>query len=86
MSQGESTCCHLKNKFFEKCVNYLNWKSVDIFPKAFSTINLHMMLHLPNQVLRHGALSYTSMFTFEARNHTFSTYMKGTAGHITQIA
>ena len=44
----------LKTKFLEKCVNYLNWKSVDIFPKAFSTINLHMMLHLPNQVLRHG--------------------------------
>jgi hypothetical protein len=50
-----------------------------------TSITMHLLLHLSEQIKVHGAVSYASMFPFEAQFVHFKRLMQGTLGHGDQI-
>lgn len=49
-----------------KCLfEYFHSKLNVLYGDNFCTINMHLLLHLPQQIRRYGALPYCSMFSFE---------------------
>ena len=85
--------CHFANNVnsrnlidkLEICVRYFYSHMSFFYPSNFVTINVHLLSHIPRQFSKFGALSYSSMFSFESKNHLMKTYMKGTKGHLLQI-
>jgi hypothetical protein len=48
-------------------------------------MTMHLLLHLHAQIQLHGAVSYSSMFPFEAQFMHFKRLIQGTLGHGEQI-
>ena len=85
--------CHFSNYVNANCyadkikfVNDFFYKQMyNLYPETFCTINVHLLSHLSNQIRAYGALANYSMFSFESKNHTMKTYLKGTRGHLEQL-
>jgi hypothetical protein len=50
-----------------------------------TSMTMHLLLHLHAQIQLHGAVSYSSMFPFEAQFMHFKRLIQGTLGHGEQI-
>ena len=51
----------------------------------FCTINMHLLLHVADQVHRYGALPYCAMFSFEHQFFNFKTLHNATSSVLQQI-
>jgi hypothetical protein len=78
--------CRANCDIIEMCFNYFYRTLCRHFPKQFSTLPAHLLIHLPKQLERHGALPYASMFAFEGGFHVMKNMVHGTRGQLNQLA
>ena len=57
-----------------------------LYSDQMLTITVHLLHHMSGQIQSFGSTQFTSMFSFESRFVNFKKYMKGTRGHLQQIA
>jgi hypothetical protein len=70
----------------DKIIHYYCRTAVHIYGESIELFSLHAHLHLPQQVLIHGGLSFTSAFCFESAIRYLKKKAHGTRNLATQIA
>ena len=65
--------------------NYFHSRLSDLFDLSVCFINMHLLLHLGDQIASFGALPNISMFTFEHQFQTFKLFSQGSASFFKQI-
>jgi hypothetical protein len=70
----------------DKIIHFYCQTAPKIYGPAFEIFSLHAHLHLPQQVLTHGGLSFTSAFCFESAIRYLKKKAHGTRNLATQIA
>jgi hypothetical protein len=70
----------------DKIIHYYCKTAVHVYGESIELFSLHAHLHLPQQVLNHGGLSFTSAFCFESAIRYLKKKAHGTKDLATQIA
>lgn len=73
-------------KLADKIIHYYCKTAAQIYGETIELFSLHAHLHLPQQVLTHGGLCFTSAFCFESIMHHLKKKAHGTRELATQIA
>lgn len=69
----------------DEIIHYYCKSAKHIYGESIELFSLHAHLHLPQQVLRHGGLSFTSAFCFESSIRYLKKKAHGTRDLATQI-
>ena len=77
---------NLEIELADKIIHYYCRTGPDIYGETIELFSLHAHLHLPQQVLTHGGLSFTSAFCFESMIRSLKKKAHGTRNLVTQIA
>ncbi|MEL7307574.1 MAG: DUF1258 domain-containing protein [Pseudomonadota bacterium] len=78
----------LANSFHEpvKCLfEYFHSNLNVLYGENVCSVNMHLLLHLSDQIRRYGPLPYCSMFTFENQFLQFKKVHQGTSSVVSQI-
>ena len=67
-------------------VEYFHNRIPTLYDNRMCTINMHLLLHLPDQIERFGSLPNCSMFSFERQFYNFKLYSHGVRSHLHQVA
>ena len=83
--------CYIKNAPVQssklmQLVEYFHNRIPTLYDNHMCTINMHLLLHLPDQIERFGSLSNCSMFSFERQFFNFKLYSHGVRSHLHQVA
>jgi hypothetical protein len=70
----------------DRIIHYYCRLAPEIYDKTIELFSLHAHLHLPQQVLTHGGLCFTSAFCFESAIRYLKKKAHGTRNLATQIA
>ena len=75
--------CHglVKELFF-----YFQSRLAFLYDTNMCSMNMHLLLHVSNQIKRYGALPFASMFTFEHQFSVFKTCSHGTSSFLKQLS
>lgn len=74
-----------KSGDIKELFDYFHSRLTYIYDMSMCTINMHLLLHLGDQIAKFGALPYISMFTFEHQFQTFKLLAHGTTSFLKQI-
>ncbi|CAF3749493.1 unnamed protein product [Rotaria sp. Silwood1] len=77
---------HDEIELADKIIHYYCQTASQIYDKTIELFSLHAHLHLPQQVLTHGGLCFTSAFCFESAIRYLKKKAHGTRNLGTQIA
>lgn len=57
----------------------------ELFSSQELTINVHLLLHVPQKIQHSGSLNFSSMAPYEAQFKIMKNVIKGTTGHLNQV-
>ena len=81
-----STSARAYHSKVEEIVNYFQSRLADLYDLNMCTINMHLLLHLPDQVRLYGAMPFCSMFSFEHQFFSYKVLTQGNKSLLDQIS
>ena len=80
MTQDPFINCHIRD-----ILHYFHSRISHLFDDRLCTMNMHLLLHLGDQVQQFGSLPFCSMFSFEHQFWNFKLYCQGNTSLLKQI-
>lgn len=81
-----STAARSCHGIVKELFSYFQTRLSSLYDTNMCSINMHLLLHVSNQIRRYGALPFASMFTFEHQFSVFKTLSHGTSSFLKQLS
>ena len=81
-----STVARSCHGLVKELFSYFHSRLSFLYDTNMCSMNMHLLLHVSNQIKRYGALPFASMFTFEHQFSVFKTFSHGTSSFLKQLS